>query len=295
MLKTERKEAGAFNGETGLPFDLDIKGLTDQGEFEGYASTFGNIDQGGDICVQGCFAESLAKRPASKVKMLLHHDTRRICGTWSEMVEDPRGLKVKGRLLLTTTDGRETYELMRAGALGAMSIGFRTLVDEIDRTSGVRKILKADLMEVSIVTFPMNERAAISSVKSSSADLANATKWLAKAIKLHEGHMDGSVPTSDASQKTMMDMMRRSYALLTGDSADTGGMKGAQDFTTQDYREIEASLRDAGLSRADAVKAVSGLKAWFQRDAGEPDQLLRDEAASAELLTLAARIRALAA
>ncbi len=78
-------------------------------------------------------------------------------------------------------------------------------------------------------------------------------------------------------------------------SARVLAVKSAADFTTQDWREIEASLRDAGLSRADAVKAVSGLKAWFQRDAGEPEQIARDETISAELLTLAARIRALAA
>lgn len=218
-----------------VPFELDAKSLTDQGEFEGYASTFGNVDLGGDICVSGCFAESLQKRPASKVKMLLHHDTRRPCGAWSVMSEDSRGLYVKGRTLLSTTDGRETYEFIRAEVFDAMSIGFRTLADEIDRTNGVRKILKADLMEVSIVLFGMNPRAAITGVKS------------------------------------------------------------AADYTTQDFRDIEAALRDEGLSRADAVKAVSGLKAWLQRDAGVPDQPLRDEAASADLLTLAARIRALAA
>lgn len=235
MRMLERKDAGVKFETAHAAFELDTKSLTDQGEFEGYGSTFGNTDLGGDICVSGCFAESLQKRPASKVKMLLHHDSRRPCGAWTSITEDGRGLNVKGKLLLSTVDGRETYEFMRAGVLDAMSIGYRTLSDEIDRSGGARKILKADLMEVSIVTFPMNERATISGVKS------------------------------------------------------------ASDFTTQDWREIEASLRDAGLSRADAVKAVSGLKAWFQRDAGEPDQLLRDEAASAELLTLAARIRALAA
>lgn len=218
-----------------VAFDLDTKSLTDQGEFEGYAATFGNVDQGGDICVSGCFAESLQKRPAGKVKMLLHHDTRRPCGAWSVLSEDSRGLNVKGRLLLSTTDGRETYEFMRADVFDAMSIGYRALADEIDRANGVRKILKADLMEVSIVTFPMNERASISSIKS------------------------------------------------------------AAEFTTQDWRDLEAALRDEGLSRADSVKAVSGLKNWFRRDAEAPETAPRDEAASVELLALAARIKALTA
>lgn len=221
-MKLFEAKDSAFRGEFGHAFDLDIKELSDQGEFEGYASTFGNVDRGGDICVAGCFTESLRVRPAGKVKMLLHHDTRRICGVWTSLEEDGRGLKAKGKLLLTTQDGRETYELMRAGALDAMSIGYRTLVDEIDRASGVRKIMKADLMEVSIVTFPMNERASIGAVKS------------------------------------------------------------VRDFNAQDWRELEAALRDEGLSRADAVKAVSGLKSWLQRDAGGLDQTLRDEAPPAD-------------
>lgn len=228
MLKLlERKEA-AVSRETGLELDIDTKALTDQGEFEGYASIFGNVDRGGDIVVSGAFAESLRARPAGKVKMLLHHDSRRICGVWTEIAEDSRGLRVKGRLLLTTQDGKETYELMRAGALDAMSIGYRTLLDEIDRTTNVRKLLKVDLREVSIVTFPMNDRCTVGSVKS------------------------------------------------------------GLDLTTKDWREIEAALRDEGLSRADAVKAVSGFKGWLQREAGVPDQGPRDEASPAQLAAISA-------
>lgn len=64
-------------------------------------------------------------------------------------------------------------------------------------------------------------------------------------------------------------------------------------------REIEDSLREAGLSRADSVKAVAVFKSMLQRDAGEPESEPRDEAAAAELradglLSLAERIRALA-
>jgi len=235
MTKLLERKDGAFKGETGYALDLDLKALTDQGEFEGYASTFGNTDKGGDVVISGAFAESLNKRPAAKVKMLLHHDTRRICGTWSEMAEDGRGLRVKGKLLLTTQDGKETYELMRAGALDAMSIGYRTLDDETDRVSGVRTLKKLDLMEVSIVTFPMNERATI------------------------------------------------------------GAVKRAGDFSTQDWRDIEATLRDEGLSRADAVKAVSGLKNWLQRDAGEPESGSRDETPPADTAALLALRRLQAA
>ena len=41
--------------------------------------------------------------------------------------------------------------------------------------------------------------------------------------------------------------------------------------------------------------AASCFKAWLQRDAGEPEQIARDETVSAELLALAARIQGLRA
>lgn len=60
-------------------------------------------------------------------------------------------------------------------------------------------------------------------------------------------------------------------------------------------REIEDSLREAGLSRADSVKAVAVIKEMLQRDAGEPNTDPRDEDSSVELRSLAERIRSLAA
>lgn len=151
------------------PVELSTKELTQDGEFEGYASTFGNVDRGGDVMMPGAFLESLGRRPAGKVKMLRDHDTRKIIGVWTEAREDGQGLYMKGRLILETQGGREAYELMKAGALDAMSIGYRTLGEEYERDGdgrrAVRKLTKVDLMEVSLVTFPMNEQATISRVK----------------------------------------------------------------------------------------------------------------------------------
>jgi HK97 family phage prohead protease len=154
-----------FRGDTFAPIELDQKALTDNGEFEGYAATFGNVDQGNDIIVAGAFADSLRARPASKIKMLRDHDTRKLIGVWTAAEEDARGLKVKGRLLTSTEGGREAYELMKAGALDSMSIGYRTINEEFDRSNGTRKLVKVNLMEISVVPFPMNEMAVIDKVK----------------------------------------------------------------------------------------------------------------------------------
>lgn len=44
-----------------LTLTLKSSDLQDTGQFEGYASTFGNVDQGGDLIEPGAFRESVAK------------------------------------------------------------------------------------------------------------------------------------------------------------------------------------------------------------------------------------------
>ncbi|MGE3918022.1 MAG: HK97 family phage prohead protease, partial [Hyphomicrobiaceae bacterium] len=60
---------------------------------------------------------------------------------------------------------REVLALMRAGAIDGLSIGFRALKAHRDRASGIRRIEKVDLWEISIVTFPMLPDARVRSVR----------------------------------------------------------------------------------------------------------------------------------
>lgn len=166
------KAALGGKGGTMQPITFDTKGVSDEGDFEGYASTFGNVDQCRDIVVAGAFAASLKARPAGKIKVLREHRWDSPIGVLTEAKEDGRGLYVKGRLVLESAMGRETHALMKAGAVDGISIGFRTIRDEIDRAKGVRKLLEIDLREVSIVTFPMNEAATVSAVKAADPEYA---------------------------------------------------------------------------------------------------------------------------
>lgn len=149
----------------GATVAIDIKAVTEQGEFEGYASTFGNEDQGGDIVVSGAFAKAIA-RGVGKVKMLRDHDRTKVIGVWDELVENAKGLKARGHLILGTQLGRETYELLKASAIDGLSIGFRTIKHRYDQAKPMLRYLEeVDLKEISIVPFGMNERALIANVK----------------------------------------------------------------------------------------------------------------------------------
>lgn len=147
--------------------DLDLKEVTKSGSFEGYASKFGIQDQGGDTVESGAFTQTLIDRPAGGVKMLWQHDTSQPIGVWEEVEEDSVGLRVKGQLLLSIQKAQETYELMKAGVIGGMSIGYQTVKSLRDDQTGFRALKELSLWEISLVTFPMQKEAMITDVKGS--------------------------------------------------------------------------------------------------------------------------------
>ena len=135
------------------------------GVFSGYASLFGAVDLGKDVVERGAFAASLKARGAAGIRMLFQHDPAEPIGVWTEIREDARGLFVRGRLTKDVARASEVLSLMRGGALDGLSIGFRAIRAKSDPKNGVRRILEADLWEISVVTFPMLPDARIDMVK----------------------------------------------------------------------------------------------------------------------------------
>lgn len=145
--------------------DLSLTCVESDGIFEGYASLFGEADAARDVVVQGAFAASLRKRGADRVKMLFQHDPREVVGVWLDIAEDVRGLRVKGRLLKDVARGAELLALLGAGALDGLSIGYRAVEASTDPRSGLRRLERVDLYEISLVTFPMLASARVSAIK----------------------------------------------------------------------------------------------------------------------------------
>jgi uncharacterized protein len=135
------------------------------GAFEGYASLFGVVDLGKDLVEAGAFIESIKRRGAQGVKMLWSHDPAEPIGIWEVIREDLLGLKVRGKLNLEVGRAREVHALMKSGAIDGLSIGFKAIEARRDPRSGVRRLIKIDLWEVSVVTFPMLPQARVSAVK----------------------------------------------------------------------------------------------------------------------------------
>ncbi|MGB2572983.1 MAG: HK97 family phage prohead protease [Henriciella sp.] len=113
---------------------------------EGYASIFGVTDRSGDIVRPGAFARSLRRAP---VAMFVQHRHGPTVGRWTRLVEDGRGLFVRG---LVETDAARNLILKRG--FDGLSIGFRPRVWRQTGAMG-RTLADVDLIEISLVNDPM--------------------------------------------------------------------------------------------------------------------------------------------
>lgn len=124
--------------------------------FAGYAAVFDRTDRGGDVVRAGAFARSL-KRQAGAVPLLWQHQPGRPIGRIEYLREDRRGLRVIARLSESAA-GREAAALLKEGAVSGLSFGYR-----VREASGEapRELTELDLVEVSLVTLPMQPKARV--------------------------------------------------------------------------------------------------------------------------------------
>lgn len=176
-------------------FDVgfEIKAVNADGTVEGYGSVFGVRDNYDDVIAKGAFIQSLKDHKAAGTMpaMLWQHDADKPIGVWTEMVEDEKGLRIKGQLAMETVKGKEAHALLKMGALNGLSIGFMSKEWAYDRDTEVRTLTAIDLWEVSLVTFPANEKARVTNVKS--ADELQAPKDAEKVLR------DAGFSKSDAT------------------------------------------------------------------------------------------------
>lgn len=162
---------------------LDVKAVGDKGEIEGYASTFGGEpDSYGDVIAKGAYAETLAahKSRGTMPKMFWQHDPNEPIGRWLDADEDDRGLKVHGRLNMGVQRGREAYELLKAGDIDGLSIGYRIKEYSVDTETDVWTLEKLDLLEVSVVSIGANAHATVEAVKAGREKRARIDELVAR-------------------------------------------------------------------------------------------------------------------
>ena len=121
--------------------------------FAGYAAIFDAADHGGDIVRKGAFASAAA----TGIPLLWQHDARRPVGIIEQLAEDARGLRVIARV-----DEPQAAALVGSGAIKGLSFGYR--VRRADQRT-YRELKDLELIEISLVTQPMQPLATVHSVE----------------------------------------------------------------------------------------------------------------------------------
>lgn len=220
----------------GLKFE--IKAVNDRGEIEGYASTFGNEDLGGDIVEKGAFRKTISDGNIA-LPILWGHDMRELVGVNKEMREDDVGLWVKGEINLEVSRGREAHSLAKQGAVRGLSIGYEPVKWEYVKQGEfnyVRLLKEVKLYEYSLTPIPMNPLATIESVKTFDGLLA----------ELKAGRT-----ISAATRSRLERIVEEVSALLSSDA----------DEQTED-EAAKSARRAAEKALVEQLKSIQELSRW---------------------------------
>jgi uncharacterized protein len=146
-------------------FRLNIKGVDDSGHFTGYAAVFGNVDAFDDSILPGAMKE-FDDNGEGQVRVLnAHNDASWPLGT-ATLAQDATGIAFDGRLLMEDPDGARMLLHLRKKTITGVSIGYTVLPDGAEFRDGVRLLKALKIWEISLVIFPANELARVTSVKS---------------------------------------------------------------------------------------------------------------------------------
>lgn len=150
---------------------MEIKSVTEKGDFSGYASIFENVDLGYDVVEKGAFQE-FVKTPEGKILTLFQHDSSGYTESGglpiglSDVEQDEKGLAFEGQLVMEDPFVQRVHVHMKKKTLNGMSIGFDILPGGAEYTeAGIRRLKALKLWEISVVTFGMNPKARIEAVK----------------------------------------------------------------------------------------------------------------------------------
>ncbi len=141
-------------------YRTEVKATTDN-SFEGYASIFGNVDDGRDEMQYGAFTKTL-QESQNRIKVLYMHEMRSLIGRPDVLSEDTKGLYFKA-VISNTTLGRDVLTLIKDKVITEMSIGYERVKSYYDESRDVRVLQEVKLWEISPVTWGMNELAYIKS------------------------------------------------------------------------------------------------------------------------------------
>ncbi|QHN18593.1 HK97 family phage prohead protease [Gordonia amarae] len=247
---------------------LKTAGLAD-GEFIGWASAYGNIDSQGDRVVKGAFAASVKSIAGGDVVPILWEhkadDPRMQVGQIKTAEETDEGLRVHVALDLDTETGAAAYKSVKSRRVKALSIGYgvRKATKAAD---GAQELTDLDLVEVSLVARPANDRATITASKS-----ADGTSSIVAARRALAGlKADDSADTTSEEESPLANTEQtwgeRVLAYLEQSMAAAQELIDSAETEGRDLDDAEVAAVEKALDRAH----------WMKREAAEWAEMTPD-------------------
>ncbi len=195
-----------------LTFPLAVKSVDDAGSFVGILAAYGNRDLGGDIVDPGAIKE-FDLTADGHIRIFDSHNSHEPIGK-GRLTDTPQGLHIEGKLNLAVQRAREVLALMKDGIISGLSIGYSILKDGAKYVGGVRHLTALKLHEGSLVAFPMNPLAQVTSVKKlpecktigdweGVLRAVGVSKRKARVLAIHDWPIiDGPEPEADFAELT---------------------------------------------------------------------------------------------
>jgi hypothetical protein len=179
--------------------------------------------------------------------------------------DGPEALNVKGQLLMELPEAKKAYLLIKARIVRGLSIGFDTVKEAMD--GGIRRLKELRLYEGSIVTFPMNEAAQITSVKHRAERKEDFSTELAELQLQDAGYQMWcalrnalcSIPWSGLSREEKLAAAAATLEQFT--AAWMEYLPAYLDWLTEEYGDMETASRQRLEAKAHELKAGRKISA----------------------------------
>lgn len=229
------KEKIFYVGNTFSKSDLPAADDTIDSIFiEGYANTI-DKDRAGDVIPAHVWELGIAQFLKNPI-ILAHHDMTSPAGRMVEHRIDSKGLWIKARISAAAED---TFNLVKDGVLTAFSVKFIIKDADYNSIADVFVITELELLEISVVSIPMNQNS-----------LFNIAKSFETAEEL-KSFRESFIKRTDASAKEL---------------ENSEHLSNNEDIMTQE--EIQAMLKQATEEAAKAATEAV-LKAQAEKEAAE--------------------------
>lgn len=258
-MKNEFKATGEDQFKA-FPFELKASS-SDGSRFEGIASAFFNIDRGNEIVDDGAFNKSLPEFIKSGFLGGVNHNWDLPCGKPKEgtkVVAD--GLWLDGQVS-DTVHGKDVKILIKDGVITKLSIGYRVLDAEfLENPEDIKAYWDSKKYDPSDEDLARSKRGAL----------------LLKEVELFEVS-PVTMPMNKLARIARVKAME-AMATIEAEMPDV-----SHEEEPESVREYEKFLREAGLSKADALRAVSLGKKLFAI------KLLRDAVSDVPIVEVEAK------